>query len=327
MHRNLVNKVVVVTGANGFVGSAVVMKLLIEKFIVRTVARSLNPFFSDRVSQFVINSISDKNDLSSVFCGAYAVIHTAARVHVMNRKQANELKEFRLVNLFGTINIANQAAKAGVKRFIYISSIKVNGEVTSIAKPFCYSDTPNPSDAYGISKYDAEEALRSISNKTGMEVVIIRPVLIYGPGVKGNFLSMMRFLYGSIPLPFACLKNKRSLVALGNLVDLIVKCIEHPLAANETFLVSDGEDLSVSDLIKMVSNHMGIQPILFKIPSSFIERIAALIGRRDISQRICGYLQVDITRTCRLLDWSPPIKVNDALKETVKNFIQVQEKK
>jgi nucleoside-diphosphate-sugar epimerase len=227
---------------------------------------------------------------------------------------SDPLAEFREINVAGTLNLARQAALHGVKRFIYISSIKVNGEQTAAGHPFTPSDTPNPSGPYGISKFEAEDGLRQIAEQTGMEAVIIRPVLVYGPGVKGNFLSMMRWLRNGIPLPLGAIHNARSLVALDNLIDLIVSCLRHPAAANQTFLVSDGEDLSTTELLKRTAAAMGINVRLIPVPAPIIQAGITLLGNRDIARRLCGSLQVDIGKTRELLNWTPPVAIDEGLR-------------
>jgi nucleoside-diphosphate-sugar epimerase len=317
------NKPIVVTGGNGFVGTAVISRLLLEGYPVRSVVRNLN--YSppqDGVQHFYVNSLNLDNDWSAPLDGASVVIHTAARVHVASEKTSGGLAEFRLANVSATINLANQAAKAGVKRFIFLSSIKVNGEQTLREELFLPNDIPNPSDSYGLSKREAEDSLRLLATKTGMEVVIIRPVLIYGPGVKGNFLSMMNFIYKGFPLPFGALNNKRSFVALDNLVDLIFTCLFQPSAANRTFLVSDGNDLSLTEFFRMCSIAMGIKPCQIFVPPLFIQIAAALIGRQQMARRLCNSLQVDISETTNLLNWTPPIGVTEALQKTAADFLR-----
>jgi UDP-glucose 4-epimerase len=226
------------------------------------------------------------------------------------------------VNLEGTIALARQAVKFGVKRFIFISSIKVNGEETIIGKPFTADDEPAPRDPYGVSKAEAEQALLGLAATTGMEVVIIRPVLVYGPGVKANFRMLMKWLSKGIPLPLGLVRNKRSLVALDNLVDLIITCIDHPAAANQVFLVSDGEDLSTTELLQRVGKALGKSARLIPVPACLINIAAMLIGKREVSKRLLGSLQVDISKTCKLLDWAPPVSVDEALKRTTQSFLQ-----
>jgi UDP-glucose 4-epimerase len=235
---------ILVTGAKGFVGSAV-CAALVAKYSVRGVARQLDASPLLEGVEFVSGELSVDFDWPGALAGIGIVVHCAARVHVMNEVSSDPLAEFRRVNVAGTLHLARQAAVAGVKRFIFLSSIKVNGEQTQIGSPFTADQTPNPADSYGVSKMEAEEGLRTLARDTGMEVVIIRSPLVYGPGVKANFLAMMRVLYRGVPLPLgAVTQNKRSLVALDNLVDFVLTCLAHPAAANQTFLVSDGESLS-----------------------------------------------------------------------------------
>jgi nucleoside-diphosphate-sugar epimerase len=234
----------------------------------------------------------------------------------MNETAVDALTEFRKVNVEGTLRLARRAAESGVKRFIFISSIKVNGESTVLGKPFKANDFPAPADPYGVSKYEAEEALKQLSLDTGMEVVIIRPPLVYGPGVKANFLSMMRWLERGVPLPLGAIKNRRSLVAIGNLVDLAITCISHPAAANQTFLVSDGEDLSTTQLLRRMADALKVRAHLLPIPEAGLRLGALLLGKKAIADRLCGSLQVDIGKTCSMLNWLPPVSVDKALQRT-----------
>ena len=254
--------------------------------------------------------------------GVQIVIHAAARVHVMSESSADPLAEFRKVNVDGTLNLARQAVAAGVRRFIFVSSIKVNGEGTEPGKPYKADDAPAPVDPYGISKLEAEHGLLALAAETGMEVVIIRPVLVYGPGVKANFRSMMNWLNKGIPLPLGSIRNKRSLVALDNLVDLIVTCIEHPAAANQVFLVSDGEDLSTTELLRRMGAALGKPARLLPLPGAWLNGAACLLGKGAIAQRLCGSLQVDIEKTRRLLGWTPPVTVDEALRKTARHFLE-----
>lgn len=315
---------IIITGATGFVGSSLVTRLALEKFVVRAVVRSENYRAPDGVGMARVDGLGPDTDWLAALNGASVVVHAAARVHVMTEKVKDPLSEFRYANVAGTLNLARQAARAGVRRFVFLSSIKVNGEQTSSGQRFTPSDTPKPSDPYGISKCEAEEGLRRLAEQTGMDVVIIRPVLVYGPGVKGNFLSMMRWLHKGIPLPLGAIHNARSLVALDNLVDLIVTCLGHPAAANQTFLVSDGEDISTTELLKRTASAMGIKARLIPVPPSIIQAGAALLGKRDVAQRLCGLLQVDISKTRELLGWTPPVSVDEALRKTAEDFLRKQ---
>ena len=251
------------------------------------------------------------------------MVHTAARVHVMRDRSSNPLDAFRSVNAEGTLRLARQASALGVQRFVLISSAKVNGENTRHAQPFSAGTEPTPEDAYGISKAEAEAALKAISAETGMEFVIIRPPLVYGPGVKGNFAALMRAVARGLPLPFgAVTDNRRSLVALDNLVDLVVICIDHPAAANQTFMVSDGEDLSTADLLRRLGVAMGKPARLLNAPPALLGAAAAMIGKRAVAQRLLDNLQVDISHTRSTLGWKPPVSVDEGLRRAVQGVMQ-----
>ncbi|MGF6708169.1 UDP-glucose 4-epimerase family protein [Pseudomonas frederiksbergensis] len=305
---------ILVTGASGFVGEAVVFRLLLDKkFIPIAAARGATRL--NGLCTVVPFELTDSKALPNLN-DVQVVIHAAARVHVMNETAVDALTEFRKVNVEGTLRLARRAAESGVKRFIFISSIKVNGESTVLGKPFKANDFPAPADPYGVSKYEAEEALKQLSLDTGMEVVIIRPPLVYGPGVKANFLSMMRWLERGVPLPLGAIKNRRSLVAIGNLVDLAITCISHPAAANQTFLVSDGEDLSTTQLLRRMADALKVRAHLLPIPEAGLRLGALLLGKKAIADRLCGSLQVDIGKTCSMLNWLPPVSVDKALQRT-----------
>lgn len=313
-------KKILITGANGFVGSALASHLLKKGFAVTCASRSV--FLPPQgAKSCIIGDISTTTNWTEALSGVEVVIHTVARTHVMHDTAVNPLEEYRKINVAGTLNIAKQAFAAGVKRFVFLSSIKVNGEFTSLGKPFRTDDIPAPLDPYGISKYEAEMGLKNIAKQTGMEVVIIRPTLVYGPEVKANFLSMMKWLYRGIPLPFGAIHNKRSLVALDNLISLIITCLDHPNAANQTFLVSDDEDLSTTNLLKRVAHSLGKNVRLLPIPESLLRAGLNLFGKKDLARRLLGSLQVDITKTKELLNWSPVISVDEALKKTAQHFL------
>lgn len=236
----------------------------------------------------------------------------------MNETAADPLAEFRRVNVAGTVNLARQAQLAGVKRFVFVSSIKVNGEQTPAGKPFTADDAPAPIDPYGISKLEAEQALLELGQRTGMEVVIVRPVLVYGPGVKANFLSMIRWLDKGVPLPLGSIKdNRRSIVALDNLVDLLTTCLTHSGAAGRVFLAGDGEDLSTTALLQRVAAALDKRPLLLPVPAPLLALAARMLGKPGIAQRLCGSLEVDLGKNRRLLDWTPPVKMDAALRKTV----------
>lgn len=318
----VINRRVLLTGTSGFVGKSL-LNLLREYsgWVAQGVVRRAE----DRdVDSVVVKSIDGSTDWRQTLNGMDAVVHLAARVHMMADLAADPLAEFRRVNVEGTLSMARQAAEAGVKRFVFVSSIKVNGESTADRMRYSADNIPHPSDAYGVSKYEAEIGLRRIAEKTGMEVVIIRPVLVYGPSVKGNFLSMMRWLHKGVPLPLGAINNSRSLVALDNLIDLIITCLDHPAAANQTFLVSDDEDLSTTELLKRTASAMGIKARLIPVPASIIQTGARLLGKRDVGQRLCSSLQVDISKTRELLGWTPSVTVDQALKKTAEYFLRNQ---
>ena len=258
-----------------------------------------------------------ETDWSRALTGVSVVVHAAARVHVMVDAATDPLAEFRRVNVQGTLHVARQAAAAGVRRFVFVSSVKVNGEATKLGVPFSAEDVPAPLDPYGVSKMEAEQGLRQIAAETGMAVVIIRPPLVYGPGVKANFAALMRAVQRGWPLPLGAVHNQRSLVALDNLVDFIVTCLAHPQAANQTFLVSDGQDLSTTELVLGLARAAGVSARLLPVPVWALQAGAALLGKRDAVQRLCGNLQVDISKAHNLLGWLPPVSVAEGLRRAV----------
>lgn len=315
---------IMVTGATGFVGCVLVNRILERQCRVRGSLRQDSNIFSPEVDKVIIENLSAKTNWDKALDQIDVVIHLAARVHVMNDHSSNPLEEFRKVNTEGTLNLARQAAESGVKRFIFISSIKVNGEFTKEGAPFTAMDTPAPQDPYGVSKLEAEQGLLALAADTGMEVVIIRPPLVYGPGVKANFLKMMAGLNKGLPLPLGAVHNKRSLVALDNLVDLILTCIDHPAAANEIFLVSDDDDLSTPELLQRMAASMGKSARLIPVPKWLLKSGATCLGKRDVAQRLLGSLQLDITKTKELLSWVPPVSVDKAFKKTAEDFLANQ---
>ena len=308
---------VLVTGGQGLVGKALTARLLAQGLTVRVSTRQKSTSTDLRVECVQTTDLSATTDWLSAVQAIETVVHCAARVHVMHDTVADTLMAFRAVNVDGTLNLARQAAALGVKRFVFISSVKVNGESTPPGREFTEADAPNPQDAYGQSKHEAEQGLRQLSADTGMEVVIIRPPLVYGPGVKANFAALMRAVQRGWPLPLGAVHNQRSLVALSNLVDFIVTCITHPQAANQTFLVSDGQDLSTTELVRGLAQAAGVPACLLPVPVWALQAGATLLGKGDAVQRLCGNLQVDMSKARSLLGWVPPVSVEEGLRRAM----------
>ncbi|MBD3736557.1 MAG: SDR family oxidoreductase [Pseudomonas balearica] len=315
---------VLVTGANGFVGKALLLRLAaMEGFqpiaAVRTLptaelSLSHSACIGKAVRYVELGDVANGVFERCIFNGVDTVVHCAARVHVMNELAMDPLASFRAVNVGGTLALAKQAASEGVKRLIFISTIKVNGEATVSGELFQADDLPAPEDAYGLSKLEAEQGLKLLAAETGMEVVIIRPPLVYGRGVRGNFGSMIKLVEKEIPLPFGAIHNKRSLVGIDNLVDLIVRCIDHPAAANQVFLAGDGQDLSTPELVRSLAMAMGKRTRLISLPTGVLKFGATLLGKRALADRLLGSLQVDITKTRELLEWQPRHSVEEGLR-------------
>lgn len=319
---SLAGRRVLVTGANGFIGKALCDALPSNGCDVVGVVRKTPEFdHPSAVKHLAMGNIDERTEWAAALSGVDSVVHLAARVHVMNDTVADPLAEFRRVNVALTLNLARQAAEDGVRRFVFVSSVKVNGEKTAVGQPFTVEDVERPTDPYGISKLEAEKALIALAGQSGMEVVIVRPVLVYGPGVKANFQVMMHWLRKGVPLPFRSLDNRRSLVAVDNLVDLLVTCLVHPAAANQTFLVSDGEDLSVTELLQRTAATFGKPARLMPMPLFLLRMAGRISGTEHIIQRLCDTLQVDISKTRRLLDWTPPLSVDAALKKTAQKML------
>jgi UDP-glucose 4-epimerase len=311
---------ILITGAHGFVGLQLAEQL--EEMPGIKVLRGVRmKRADDALNAIEIGEICSNTDWTSSLKQVDVVVHCAARVHMMSDTSIDPLADFREVNSFGTLNLAKQAALAGVKRFVFVSSIKVNGETTMRGIPFLASGEAHPVDYYGVSKWEAEQGLRDIAINAGLEVVIVRPPLVYGPGVKANFLRLMNGIKKRIPLPFAGLSNLRSMVYVGNLVDLLCCCTVHPKAAGYTFLVSDGDDLSTPDLIRKLANAMGLKPKLFAIPDWLLKCIFRCVGKTELADRLCASLQVDITETRVVLGWAPPYTVDQGIALTVAEYL------
>ena len=304
---------VCLTGSTGFLGRRLTQALSSDSATDLT-ATARVPSRVEYASAVEIAEINGQTDWSNAIQNQGVVIHAAARAHIMKDSVADPLTEYRKVNVHGTLNLARQSATAGVKRFIFISSIKVNGEQTAPGQPFQPNDEAKPIDSYGLSKWEAEQGLQQIAKETGMEVVIIRPPLVYGPGVKGNFANLIKLVRKGLPLPLGAIHNRRSMIALDNLVDLIITCIEHPSAANQVFLASDGQDLSTTELLQGLAQAMGRSPRLLPIPGALLSLAASTLGKKPVADRLLGSLQVDISKTRDLLNWTPSISVGEGLR-------------
>ena len=305
---------VLVTGANGFVGTAVCRVFAARGIEVRGAVRR-----DAGATQVAVGDIDANTDWTAALEGVRTVVHLAARVHVMRDTAKDPLAAFRSVNVEGTRRLAEQAIAAGVRRFVYVSSIKVNGEGTTGRAPYRENDPPDPHGDYAQSKLEAENLLRALSPR--LEVAIVRPPLVYGPGVRANFLSMMRLLVRGVPLPLGAIDNRRSLVFVDNLADLLHACAMHPRAA-ETFLAADGEDISTPELLRRLARELGVRARLVPIPARILELAARAVGRSAIWDRLGGSLQVDVGKARRVLDWTPPIRIDDALATTARAFLE-----
>ena len=310
---------VAITGATGFVGRHLIKELITRKLSVKELVAIGRRETNLPNVTFFKGSIDRNADYNKALGSVDVVVHCAARVHVMNDVESEPLIEFRAVNTFGTFNLAKQAARAGVKRFIFLSSIKVNGESTTSKAIFKPDDKAAPQDPYGISKFEAEQKLLELGKKTGMEIVIIRPPLVYGDGVKANFASLMRFVDKGLPLPFRAIKNnKRSLVSVYNLVDLIKVCIEHPKAANQIFLVSDDHDLSTAEMVALMAKVQNKKNLALPVSVWCFKLAGKLLNKTEVIDRLTGSLQLDITHTKNTLNWTPPYSVEHGFKLAAK---------
>jgi nucleoside-diphosphate-sugar epimerase len=310
---------VLVTGPYGFIGRHLCVSLVQHGYTVRKALRHEPDYGHSRKSGgqeiSVVGEIGAATDWARAVSGVDCIVHLAARVHVMHERHSDPLAAYRATNTFGTANLARSAAAAGVRRMVFVSTIKVNGETTD-KKPFRETDAPHPIDAYAISKQEAEQAILQIGRETGLEIVIVRPPLVYGPGVKGNFLRLLQLVNRGFPMPFAACQNKRSLLYLDNIVDLLIHVLSQPEAPGQTFLVSDGEDVSTPELVSMLAKALNKTPRLISIPPAWLEVAAKSIGKPGLYDRLCGSLQLDIDHTRKTLKWTPPISVNDGIHRT-----------
>lgn len=308
---------VLVTGANGFIGRALCSRMLTDGWQVKGTVRSIEQMkkLPAIVDYIQIESIDSETDWATALEQVDTVVHLAARAHVMNETHKSPLSEFRRINTEGTKHLAQMAAEAGIKRFVFLSSVKVNGEGSEM--PYTEKDEPSPIDPYGISKWEAEQALRKISSDTGLEIAVIRPPLVYGPGVKANFLRLLQLVEHGIPLPLASISNRRSLIYLGNLVDVIATCISHPKAAGQTYLVSDGEDISTSELIQRLAQAMGVSARLIPFPPALLRLAGKITGKSAELERLLGSMRIDSLKIRNELGWTPPYATQQGIKETV----------
>ncbi|KAA3652445.1 MAG: NAD-dependent epimerase/dehydratase family protein [Proteobacteria bacterium] len=313
---------VLVTGASGFVGRAVIRRSKRDGDVeVRGAFRTPPVETFEGIDACLIGDLGADTDWRDALVGVDVVIHCAARVHVMHDTEADPLAAYRRSNVEGTLHLARSAVRAGCRRLVFISSIKVNGESTEAGRPFSEDSPPAPCDPYGISKLEAEQGLFALARESGLEVVVVRPPLVYGPGVKANFRSMMGWLQRGVPLPFGAIDNRRSLVGLDNLADLVVCCATHPAAANQVFLAGDGEDLSTTELLTRVARALGRPARLLPMPAAWISAAARMLGRQSLATRLCGSLQVDTAKARTLLGWHPPDTVDEGLRKTAADYL------
>ena len=306
-----------VTGASGFVGRALLTHLNDRRVAAIALVRRAGVSVPGAMRTVCVDTPWHSADFGIALAGVSVVVHLAARVHVMDDSASDPVAAFSRVNVDATLNLARQAAAAGVRRFVFLSSVKVHGELTTPDHPFSESDIPMPADPYGQSKHAAEVALRLLGAQTGMEIVIIRPPLIYGPGVKANFLALVSAVRKGWPLPFGLIRNRRSVLAVDNLTDFIRVCISHEQAANQTFLVSDADDVSTADLVRAIARAAGVRARLLPVPVPLLLSVASLAGKRAEAQRVCGNLQISSTLARERLGWTPPVDLHEGLRRVI----------
>jgi UDP-glucose 4-epimerase len=302
---------VLITGASGFVGRALVDELATAGHTVVCAVRR----GSGLPNEVLVDDLGPKTEWGRALAGCDAVVHLAARVHVMRDEASDPLAEFRRVNTEGTLRLAGQAAQAGVRRFVFISSVKVNGEGRE--EPYRETDAAAPEDAYAISKWEAEQGLQTIAAETGLEIVILRPPLVYGPGVKANFERLLKIVKRGLPLPLGAIRNRRSLLYLGNFVDAIRLCVESPAAAGQTFLLDDGQAISTPDLIRAVALAAGRSPRLLPVPPRLLQFVGTVLGKGAAVSRLTGSLHLDASAIQSRLGWRPRYSLQEGLAATV----------
>lgn len=321
---------IMVTGASGFVGKALCETLLSKDINVRKVVRSSGDL-CDGKSIIAVGDINGKSDWRTALIGVDCIVHCAARAHIMHERAPDCLEAYREVNVAGTLRLAEQAVEAGVQRLVFLSSIKVNGDHTQPGKPFIdispdiFTGLAAPVDPYALSKWEAELVLRDVALRTGLELVIVRPPLIYGKGVKGNLARILKLVYSGVPLPVASIENSRSMIGLDNLLDLLIHCMSDPRAAGQTFLASDGEDLSTPDLVRRIAQAMGRAPHLFSVPTSLLKIAGRVVSKEAEIDRLINFLQIDSSQTQEILSWLPPFPVNAGIQIMVDHFLKTQQ--
>ncbi|HEY6125947.1 MAG TPA: NAD-dependent epimerase/dehydratase family protein [Steroidobacteraceae bacterium] len=311
-----------ITGANGFVGSALGGRLVRDGRRVIGAVRSPQAALPPGVETFVSGDLQSAGGSLAIPAGVSCVVHTAARVHMLDDTSSDPLAEFRRMNVDATLALARAARDAGVSRFVFVSSVKVNGEATLPGRPFRIDDPAAPLDPYGVSKCEAEVALRELARGSTLEVAVVRPPLVYGPGVRANFHALMRLLRSGLPLPFGAIDNRRSLIGIDNLVDVLTTCIDAPAAANLTFLVSDDEDVSTTELMRRLGRALGVKPRLIPVPPRLLTAGAALVGKSERMRRLCESLQVDVSATKQALGWRPRVALDQGLASTAEHYLR-----